>query len=241
VEVSPVVVGLEEALVAAAVALAAAAPRVVGREGRMPHLREAGRTKVEDSISRAEKKTSGEIVVVVTNASDHYSGIGLMWAALTALSIPLPLILFTNWPVEHIYVVQLAIFALGVALLQWKPLRFAVVPKWMKHARAHKRAVEEFLAQNLHTTKGRTGILIYVSLAEHFAELIADHAIDKKVTQETWDQIVRELTDRLSRGELEKGLIHSIEACGKLLAKHFPPGSEDPNELPNHLIVRDVR
>jgi putative membrane protein len=204
----------------------------------MPHLREAGRTKVEDSISRAEKKTSGEIVVVVTNESDHYSGIGLMWAALIALSVPLPLILFTNWPVEHIYLVQLAIFALGVALLQWKPLRFAVVPKWMKHARAHKRAVEEFLAQNLHTTKGRTGILIYVSLAEHFAELIADRAIDKKVAQETWDQIMRELIDHLSRGELEKGLIVSIEACGKLLAKHFPPGSEDPNELPNHLIVR---
>jgi putative membrane protein len=204
----------------------------------MPHLRAAERAKIEDTISRAEKESSGEIVVVVTNASDHYSGIGLMWAALIALSVPPPRILFTNWPVEHIYLVQLAIFALGVAFLQWKPLRFAVVPKWMKHARAHKRAVEEFLAQNLHTTRSRTGVLIYVSLAEHFAELIADHAIDKKVAQETWDQIVRELTDHLSRGELEIGLIHAIEACGKLLAKHFPPGSEDPNELPNHLIVR---
>ncbi len=198
------------------------------------------RAAIESAISRAEKKTSGEIVVVVTNASDHYSGIGLMWAALIALSVPLPLILFTNWPVEHIYIIQLVVFALGVALLQWKPLRFAVVPKWMKHARAHKRAVEEFLAQDLHTTKGRTGILIYVSLAEHFAELVADHAIDKKVSQETWDQIVHKLTDHLSRGEREKGLTAAVEACGKLLAKHFPPGSEDPNELPNHLIVRDA-
>jgi putative membrane protein len=90
-----------------------------------------------------------------------------MWAALAALTVPLPLILFTNWPVEYIYLIQLAVFALGVALLQWKPLRFAVVPKSVKHARAHERAVEEFLAQNLHTTKGRTGILIYVSLADH--------------------------------------------------------------------------
>jgi putative membrane protein len=111
----------------------------------------------------------------------------------------------------------------------------------MKHARAHKRAVEEFLAQNLHTTKGRTGILIYVSFAEHFAELVADHAIDTQVSQETWDQIVRKLTDHLGRGECKKGLITAIEACGKLLAKHFPPGSVDPNELPNHLIVRDTR
>ena len=70
--------------------------------------------------------------------------------------------------------------------------------------------------------------------------LVADHAIDKKVSQETWDQIVRELTDHLSRGEGSKGLTAAIEACGKLLAKNFPPGSEDLNELPNHLIVRDV-
>ena len=75
-------------------------------------------------------------------------------------------------------------------------------------------------------------------LAEHFAELIADHAINKKVPQKTWDKIVRELTDHLSRGELDKGLAAAIEACGKLLAKHFPPGSEDQDELPNHLIVR---
>src|SRR5262249_24983301 len=143
-------------------------------------------------------------------------------------------------PMEHIYITQLAVFALGVALLQWEPLRFAVVPKSVKHVRAHQRAVEAFLAQNLHTTKGRTGVLIYVSLAEHFAELVADHAIDKKVWQEPWDEIVHELTDHLSRGEREKGLTAAIEACGKLLAKNFPPGSEDVNELPNHLIVRDV-
>ena len=207
----------------------------------MQHLRAGERAAIEEAISRAEKDTSGEIVVVVTRASERHFGIGLMWAALIALSVPLPLILFTDWPVEHIYIVQLAVFALGVALLQWEPFRFAVVPKSVKHARAHKRAVEEFLAQNLHTTKGRTGMLIYVSFAEHFAELIADHAIDKKVSQETWDQIVRELTDHLSRGEREKGLTAAIEACGKLLAKNFPPGSEDLNELPNHLIVRDAR
>ena len=204
-------------------------------------LPENQRAAIEDAISRAEKKTSGEIVAVVTRVSSRYYGIGLMWAALVALSVPLPLILFTNWPMEHIYIVQLAVFALCVAILQWEPFRFAVVPKSVKHARAHKRAVEEFLAQNLHTTKGRTGVLIYVSFAEHFAELIADHAVDEQVSQETWDRIVRELTDHLSRGERDKGLTAAIEACGKLLAKYFPPGSEDLNELANHLIVRDAR
>lgn len=207
----------------------------------MQHLNAGERAAIEDAIFRAEKKTSGEIVAVVTSASSRYFGAALMWAALVALTVPLPLILFTNWPVEYIYIAQLAVFALVVAFLLWEPLRYAAVPKSVKHARAHKCAVEAFLAQNLHTTKGRTGVLIYVSFAEHFAELIADHAIDKKVPQETWDRIVGELTDHLSRGEREKGLTAAVEACGKLLAKSFPPGSEDPNELPNHLIVRDAR
>ena len=109
-------------------------------------LPEHERAAIEAAISRAERKTSGEIVVVATRVSSRYYGIALLWAALAALSVPLPLILFTHWPVEYIYLIQLAVFALGVALLQWEPLRFAVVPKSAKHARAHKRAVEEFLA-----------------------------------------------------------------------------------------------
>jgi len=207
----------------------------------MQPLSEGAREAIEEAIARAEKKTSGEIVVMVTRASARYFAIGVLWAALIALSVPLPLILFTNWPVEQIYAAQLVVFALGLALILWDSLRFALVPKSVKRAQAHKRAVEEFVAQNLHTTKGRTGLLIYVSFAEHFAGLIADNAIDKKVSQETWEDVIRDLTDHLRRGEYEKGLIASVEACGRLLAKHFPPGRRDADQLPNHLIVRDVR
>jgi putative membrane protein len=204
-------------------------------------LNEGEQAAIEEAIARAEKKTSGEIVVMVTRASARYFAIGVLWAAIIALIVPLPLILFTNWPVEQIYAAQLAVFALGLALILWDPLRFALVPKSVKRAQAHKRAVEEFLAQDLHTTKGRTGLLIYVSFAEHFAGLIADNAIDKKVSQETWEEVIRELTTYLRRGEYEKGLISSVEACGKLLNKHFPPGRRNADELPNHLILRDIR
>jgi len=60
-------------------------------------------------------------------------------------------------------------------------------------------------------------------------------------SKETWEQVMRELTDQLRRGTLERGLITSVEACGKLLAKHFPPGSQEADRIPNHLIVRDLR
>ncbi|MGA7547046.1 MAG: hypothetical protein WBW08_14660, partial [Methyloceanibacter sp.] len=142
---------------------------------------------IADAISRAESNTSGEIVVVVASASGRYFAIGVMWAALLALTVPLPLIWLTKWPVEHIYLIQLAVFAAGVVLIQWDLLRLALVPNGVKRARAHGRTVEQFLVQNLHTTKGRTGVLIYVSFAERFAEVIADAGIYKKVPPETWE------------------------------------------------------
>ena len=196
---------------------------------------------IADAISRAESNTSGEIVVVVASASGRYFAIGVMWAALLALTVPLPLIWLTKWPVEHIYLIQLAVFAAGVLLIQWDLLRLALVPNGVKRARAHGRAVEQFLVQNLHTTKGRTGVLIYVSFAERFAEVIADAGIYKKVPPETWERVVRELTYHLGRGARTEGLVSAIDACGKILAAHFPRGRHDTDELPNHLIALDAR
>jgi putative membrane protein len=114
------------------------------------------------------------------------------------------------------------------------------VPGAVKRARAHQRAVEQFLVQNLHTTKGRTGVLIYVSFAERFAEVIADAGIYRKVPPSTWEDVVGELTNHLASGTVTEGFIRAIERSGKILAKHFPPGRVDTNELPNHLIVLDA-
>ena len=75
----------------------------------MPN-RSPPRTKrqIAEAITRAEAKTSGEIVVVVAIASDGYRSFGVLWAALLALAVPMPLIFATRWPVEYIYLLQLA-------------------------------------------------------------------------------------------------------------------------------------
>ena len=199
------------------------------------------RASIEAAITEAESKTSGEIVVVVATASAGYFAYALMWAALLALLVPWPLIYLTNWPVEHIYLAELCVFLLGAVLMQWEALRFAIVPSSVKRARAHQKAVEQFLAQSLHTTKGRTGVMIYVSFAEHYAEVIADEGIYRKVPQSTWNEVVDTLTAHLARGARVEGFVTAIETCGKILAEHFPPGSMDHDELPNHLIVIDGR
>jgi putative membrane protein len=210
-------------------------------EARMAIFSAEEQRAIADAITRAETKTSGEIVVVVARASGRYFGIGLMWAALLALSVPLPLIFFTAWPVEHIYLAQLCVFAACVALIQWEAIRLMVVPVGVKRARAHEKAVEQFLAQNMHMTSGRTGVLIYVSFAERCAEVIADAAIYEKVAPQNWVEIVDRFTAKLGKGERTQGFVAAIESCGALLAKHFPPGSANIDELPNHLIVLDGR
>ncbi|MEC9367752.1 MAG: TPM domain-containing protein [Pseudomonadota bacterium] len=195
------------------------------------------RQRISRAIAQAEKKTSGEIVTVVADSSDDYTFIPVLWAALAALALPMPLIFLAAWPLQDIYSAQLLVFLVFAAAAQWWPLRVRLVPGRVKRARAHRHAVEQFLAQNLHTTAKRTGVLIFVSLAERYAEVIADKGINDKAPQGLWDGIVAELTAHLSRGEAAEGFVGAINGCGAILAQHFPPGSADENELPNHLIV----
>ena len=197
------------------------------------------RERVAAAIGEAEKRTSGEIVAVVAASSASYVSVAPLVAALVALLVPWPLIYFTWWPVQYIYFLQLAVFLVVASIVYYRPVRLALVPASIKRDRAHKRAVEQFLAQNLYTTDGHTGVLIFLSAAEHFAEIIADRNIYKLVPQEEWQSMVDRLTRRIGDGEAAGGLIEAIQATGDLLAKHYPPGSSNPNELPNHLIVID--
>jgi len=193
--------------------------------------------RVSDAITQAERKTSGEIVVVVAARSDTYLYIPPLIAALLSLLLPWPLIFFTKLDVEAIYLAQLALFLVLTALLLPPAVRTALVPQHIKRLHAHRRAVEQFMAQNLHTTTGHTGVLIFVSVAERYAEVLADAAIDARVPPGTWKSVVADLTSAFAGGNPADGLVAAIAAAGTHLARHFPPHSRNVNELPDHLIV----
>lgn len=193
--------------------------------------------RISTSITAAEKATSGEIVAVVARESDSYLYVPFLAASLVALLVPWPLIYLTWHTVQWIYLIQLLVFAAILALLMDGQRRLWLVPTSVKRMHAHRRAVEQFVVQNLQTTEGRTGVLIFVSLAERYAEIVAERGIHSKVPEGTWQTIVDKLTSDLADGKAAEGFVSAIEACGKLLAAHYPPGSADKNELPNHLIV----
>lgn len=195
--------------------------------------------KITAAIAKSETETSGEIVAVVARESSAYLYAPYLWAALIALLIPWPLIALTWWPMIWVYGLQLLVFLVLLSVFLIRPLRYALVPKSVKHRTAHRRAMTQFLAQNLHTTAGRTGVLVFVSVAERYAEVIADTEINAKVDEAAWQDIVHQLTREIGAGQPAEGFIHAIEKIGVHLAKFFPPGSSDPNELADHLIVLD--
>ena len=99
----------------------------------------------------------------------------------------------------------------------------ALVPKSVKHWRAASLARRQFLEHNLHHTKGETGVLIFISEAEHYVEIIADRGISRHVSNDQWQAIVNELTSRIRNKQTLNGIVRCIEACGEKLKQHAPP------------------
>ena len=125
----------------------------------------------------------------------------------------------------------------GLLLARFVPaLRIRMVPRRLAYRRAHDNALKQFLAHNVHTTELRTGILIFVSLAERYASVIADSGINAVVAQSEWNGIVAKLTAAARAGHLVDGLAEAIGRSGELLSTHFPGGTNNPNELEDHVV-----
>jgi putative membrane protein len=199
-------------------------------------ISEADKTRVAEAIRVAETKTSGEIFCIVAQHASDYRLVPLAWAALIALVVPAPLIYLTLWPASVIYLLQLFTFILVTIGLSRPGIRFRLVPRRAKHDHAHALAMRQFFAQGLQHTEHRTGVLIFASVAERYAEIVADQGINAKVTPEVWDKAVAALIAGIKDGRAGDGFVAAVEQCGVVLAEHFPPGALNPNELPNRLV-----
>jgi putative membrane protein len=199
-------------------------------------ISQADKERIAEAIRAAEAKTSGEIFCVVAHQSSDYRLVPLTWAAALALLVPAPLIFFTLWPAAVIYLVQLVVFIAAALVLSLPAIRFHIVPRRTRHERAHISALRQFFAQGLHQTENRTGVLIFASLAERYAEIVADAGINAKVTPQVWDQAIAALIDGIKHGRAGDGFVAAVAQCGAVLAEHFPPGALKRDELPNRLV-----
>jgi len=218
---------------------------------------------IEAAVRQAEARTTGEIYCVVTEESSHYGETAIAWAAAVALLGPALLLLagvhvaipdlFSTWSASQVgaameaavrraligaIVLQVVLFMLTAVIVSIPPVRRALTPKSLKRLRVQRRAAEQFVAKNLHLTRERTGLLIFVSLGERMAELIADDGIAEHVEPHVWDRAMAALTEGLKRGQPEAGFAAAIGLCADVLAEKFPqrPG-DNPNELPDAVVL----
>jgi putative membrane protein len=222
----------------------------------MGYLSEAEHDLVSNAVKSAELTTAGEIVPVVTDRSDGYSDVALAWAAIVAFTAIAFLAIFpdfylglvdrvtggwnSEWSPRGLFSLALAVGVLkfaGMWLIQlWKPLKFLLVPGPIKSARVRDRAVDIFKAAAERRTHGRTGVLLYLSMDEHRAEIVADEAIAGKVDAEVWGVAMAAMLAEIRQDHVGAGLAAAIEQVGKVLSEHFPRAEDDENELPDRLI-----
>jgi putative membrane protein len=221
----------------------------------MAFLTDEDKATIAAAIRQAELKTSGELVTVIARQSDAYLYIPLMWASLIALVLPFAVLYVPLWnaylnafggegswglyfeqDLYKTYAAQLISFFVLAPLFHWSPLKMLLVPRSVKHTRASRLAHEQFYVQGLHHTRDRTGVLIFVSVAERYVEIIADKGINDTVALDEWDHLVRNFVSEVKMGRVAEGFVDAVGACGRVLAKHCPRAADDVDELPNHLI-----
>jgi putative membrane protein len=219
-------------------------------------LTDEDRRKIAEAIGAAEAQSNGEIVAVATPISDAYHDVGLHWALIPLFAVlawaawrPTSLIwwydfLFGGWnpePTMSQLLTLLMVFAalkftVALLIMKWMPLRLVLTPPATKHRRVRRRAITVFKAAAERRTAGRTGILIYLSIAERRAEIVADEAILKVTDEHTWGEAMTALIADVREGRPADGIVAAIERVGAVLSEKFPRSAGDTNEIPDALI-----
>lgn len=220
------------------------------------YLSETDHTKISAAVAQAELLSSGEIVTILADRSDGYTDVALAWSALVAFLALGALAVVPDfymglyerflggwgheWTPRLLFSLAAGVAAIkfvGMLLLQqWQPLKFWLVPAPIRTQRVHAHAVRAFRIGAERRTEGRTGILIYLSMREHRAEIVADVAICAKVEPGVWADAMAALQAELKQGRIADGMVAAIDRVGAILSLHMPRSDDDVNELPDRLI-----
>lgn len=224
----------------------------------MAYLTKQEHLLVTEAVAAAEAHTSGEILTVLADRSDGYTDVALWWAiavSFTAMSVVAAIPDFyiglidrisggggwgTEWTQGEVLTLVLAVGLLkfiGMLLIQmWQPLKFFLVPSPVKSTRVREAAIRHFKVGAESRTHGKTGVLLYLSMREHRAEIVADDSITGKVAPEVWGEAMADMLVEIRKGCVGAGLAAGVRDVGVVLAEHFPRGSEDENEIPDRII-----
>lgn len=195
--------------------------------------------QIRQAVVRAEARSAGEIVPVVVDQSGHYMQFALTGAIFFTFFVAvISMALRPRGTVPEILLIEFFTFWAAFFLVQRVTRLWSwLVPEALKERVVRRRAEEAFYAHRLHETREKSGVLILLSLMEHRVQLLADAGIHQRVSAETWEKLVQQIASGVKEGRPFEALQGAIDACGQLLAEHFPKRPDDTDELPNQLQV----
>ncbi|MBL8698648.1 MAG: TPM domain-containing protein [Alphaproteobacteria bacterium] len=211
----------------------------------MTILSPAQRQRIEAAIRTAESGTSAEFLCAVARSTDTYFTVPLILSAVVGVTAPaVALHLAPGWTGvtlsdPGVAIVQLLVFAL-VALATTRPRIAAwLTPRAVLQRRAARFAAAVFLERGLAGVEARNGVLLFVSLAEHHVEVIADRGVFAVVDPAQWMGVVEGFTAQVARGDVAEAYVAALERLGAILAAAFPRAPDDANEIPDRLLELD--
>ncbi len=217
-----------------------------------PTLTKGEHEAIAAAVIAAEATTNGEIVTIVARRSDAYHDVALHFALAAVLAVTAAGAIRPDWLTpfdngwEHEAGVAATLFTLLIAqtiaflavrlLLAWRPLRLALTPAATKARRVRRRALDAFRVGTERRTAGHEGVLLYLSLDERRAEIVADAAVHAQVAPERWGATMATLVAAIRANRIADGLVGAVAAIGAILAQVLPKTADNRNELPDRVI-----
>jgi putative membrane protein len=178
--------------------------------------------EVEAAFLAARTKTRAPLQCVLAQSSADYALRPVLGAAILALAAPWPLLFLTDLAPQRIYLIQLLLFTVLAALVVWTPVRVALASRAHRRSAGHRAALTQFALRGLDHAPERNGVLLYVSMSERYARIVADVGVDHLVSHQAWRGVIDDLGAAMRRGEREAALKSAAAALSDLLARHFP-------------------
>lgn len=208
------------------------------------YLKAGYHERIRMAIESAEKQTSAEIVpMIVVGSTGTYHVFPLLFLASLILVEEahrlLPMDAF--YPLQP-WMIVVGFFIIGTLLAKWlsrKPSVQRLLTDEAEQFRSvEQRALTEFYGLQMNKTLAKTGILLFLSLREHKAVVLADESIASKIPKDAWNEVIKVLVTSAKSENLTEGIVAAIQKCGDLVKKEFPPAPGDKNEIPDKLIIK---
>lgn len=121
-------------------------------------------------------------------------------------------------------------------------IRFAVegaldIGPLLRGQNPRERALDVFSMLRIWDTEHNNGVLIYLLLADHAVEIVADRGVHGRVGEAEWQGICRQMEDSFRRGNYRSGVLSGIDAVTGHLMRHYPAGAGGSNELPDRPVL----